>query len=164
MQPRRLLVLPTLMLLLQGACAPAGPAPLSDADKAAIQATIDASLKIGNTTPLDAPAFVKAYYADDAILMPSNQPALSGAGPITEWFKALPPVSGLKFTTDEIEGFGGVAYLRGRYSFTMLPPGAAPIPDSGKYLEIWKKQADGSWRSARDIFNSDLPLPPPPVK
>jgi ketosteroid isomerase-like protein len=33
------------------------------------------------------------------------------------------------------------------------------VEDRGKYLEIWKRQADGSWKVALDIFNSDLPLP-----
>ena len=32
-----------------------------------------------------------------------------------------------------------------------------PAADDGKYIEIWKRQADGSWKIAYDIFNSDLP-------
>jgi len=40
---------------------------------------------------------------------------------------------------------------------TMTPEGSDPIDDTGKYLEIWKKQADGGWKVVRDIFNSDLP-------
>ena len=31
------------------------------------------------------------------------------------------------------------------------------IKDHGKFVEIWKKQADGSWKCAVDMFNSDLP-------
>ena len=37
--------------------------------------------------------------------------------------------------------------------------GMDPMPDEGSYLEIWKRQADGSWRVAMDVFNSDLPAP-----
>jgi len=37
----------------------------------------------------------------------------------------------------------------------------APIEDRGKYLTIWRKQADGSWMVHRGTFNSDLPLPAP---
>ena len=36
-----------------------------------------------------------------------------------------------------------------------------PIRDTGKILEIWKKQADGSWKCAVDTWNSDLPAAPP---
>ena len=40
-----------------------------------------------------------------------------------------------------------------------LPGVEGPIPDHGKYIEIWRRQSDGSWKVALDIFNSDLPLP-----
>jgi ketosteroid isomerase-like protein len=35
--------------------------------------------------------------------------------------------------------------------------------DKGKYVEIWKKQPDGSWKCAVDMFNSDLPAAPAPA-
>ena len=36
--------------------------------------------------------------------------------------------------------------------------------DRGKYLTVWRKQADGTWKSIADMFNSDVPMPPPPTK
>jgi ketosteroid isomerase-like protein len=35
-----------------------------------------------------------------------------------------------------------------------------PMTDKGKYLEVWKKQADGTWKCVVDMFNTDLPAPP----
>lgn len=32
--------------------------------------------------------------------------------------------------------------------------------DQGKFVDVWKKQADGSWKAVIDIFNSDLPAAP----
>jgi ketosteroid isomerase-like protein len=46
---------------------------------------------------------------------------------------------------------------------TMNPPGAPPITDSGKYLEVFRKQADGSWKNARDAFSSNLPAAAAPA-
>jgi hypothetical protein len=49
---------------------------------------------------------------------------------------------------------------------TVTPPGAAePVGDEGKYVEIWRKQPEGSWKVVLDIFNSDLAAPasPPPA-
>lgn len=152
-----------LVLLALGACRTAAPTPtaLSDVEKAAIQATVDSALRIANAAPLDAAAYVRAYYADDAVYMPPNERMLQGHAAIESWFRALPPVSNVVFTTEEVAGGSGVAYLRGRYTFTVTPPGAAAIVDSGKFLEVWKRRPDGSWRNAIDAFNSDLPLTPP---
>ena len=36
-----------------------------------------------------------------------------------------------------------------------------PVADRGKFVEVWKKQADGKWKVVADIFNSDLPAAPP---
>lgn len=42
----------------------------------------------------------------------------------------------------------------------ILPPGRAAIEgqieDAGKMLEIWRRQPDGRWLLARDIWNSDI--------
>ena len=29
----------------------------------------------------------------------------------------------------------------------------------GKFVEVWKKQADGQWKVVADMFSSDLPAP-----
>ncbi|HEU4419987.1 MAG TPA: hypothetical protein VFT55_13725 [Planctomycetota bacterium] len=39
----------------------------------------------------------------------------------------------------------------------MTPPGAPAITDTGKFLVIYRRQDDGSWKVCCDIFNSDLP-------
>jgi len=38
---------------------------------------------------------------------------------------------------------------------TVTPKGGKLTHDKGKYLTVWKKQADGSWKIYRDINNSD---------
>jgi ketosteroid isomerase-like protein len=37
----------------------------------------------------------------------------------------------------------------------MRRPQPDPIDDQGKYLVIFQRQADGSWRVARDMDNSN---------
>jgi ketosteroid isomerase-like protein len=39
------------------------------------------------------------------------------------------------------------------------PKDKKPITDHGKYLTVFKKQPDGSWKMVADMINSDLPLP-----
>jgi ketosteroid isomerase-like protein len=40
----------------------------------------------------------------------------------------------------------------------MTDPTGTSVNDRGKYLEVWKKQADGTWKCVMDMWNSDLPL------
>ena len=52
---------------------------------------------------------------------------------------------------------GDLAYVSGTYEETMTDASRKPGKDRGKYLAIFKKQADGTWKCIRDIWNSDLP-------
>jgi ketosteroid isomerase-like protein len=140
------------------------PTGLSEADRTAIRQADEADTKMMNAKNwlgyLD-------LYTEDAIQLPPNQAAVQGKAGIQAWHEAFPPFSNFQEQSLEIEGQGGLAYDRGTYSMTLTPPGAAPIEDHGKYLIIWRKQADGSWKVAREMFNSDRPLPArekPPVQ
>jgi ketosteroid isomerase-like protein len=57
---------------------------------------------------------------------------------------------------------GDVAYTYGTYDLSVTGPDGKPMTDKGKYVTVYKKQADGSWKAALDTFNSDMPLPTPP--
>jgi len=99
-----------------------------------------------------------AMYADDAILCPPNQPAVKGRAAIKAWMAAFPPITLFKITDVRVEGHGDLAYAHGVYELTMTPPGApGPVKETGKYLDIRKKQKDGRWLYSVDMFNSDLP-------
>jgi uncharacterized protein (TIGR02246 family) len=98
-----------------------------------------------------------AMYAEDAILCPPNQPAVKGRAAIKAWMEAFPPITEFKVTDVRVEGHGDVAYAHGVYELTMTPPGAPrPVKDTGKYLDVRKKQKDGRWLYSVDMFNSDL--------
>jgi ketosteroid isomerase-like protein len=157
MRPVRLTAL--LGLVLAAACQPAPPAGLSDADKAAIDST--AREFVRHALANDFAALTRAYYADDAIVLPPNAPAVTGHAAIEAMFKTFPPITAFELQTEEVEGTADLAYVRGRYTMTMSPPGVPAIADTGKFLEIWRKQSDGTWKSVRDMFSSDVPLPAP---
>jgi ketosteroid isomerase-like protein len=50
-----------------------------------------------------------------------------------------------------------LAYTQGTYEFTATDPKSGPVNDRGKFVVVWKKQTDGGWKIAADIWNSDLP-------
>lgn len=152
-----------LLVAIVAGCQPAAPPGLSDADRQAIHQTTEQVMKIANESK-DWAAYTKLYYAETAIVNPPNAEPVKGHQAIISWLQSSPPLSGFKIEQVEVGGAGGVAYVYGTYSMVITAPGAAPISDKGKYLEIWKRQADRSWKVAIDIFNSDLPLPVPEKK
>jgi uncharacterized protein (TIGR02246 family) len=150
---RVIIVAASVALMSLIACEPPGPAALSAGDKAAIEAADQAwqeAVRSGDW------AGAAALYAENAVFMPPNEPAVEGRGNIQVWFEALPPVTAVEIKTAEIDGLGDLAFTRGTYSMTMSPEGMSSITDSGKYVGIFRKQADGSWLYSRDIFNSNL--------
>ncbi len=62
----------------------------------------------------------------------------------------------IELTTESMEGRGDLAYLVGTYRMTLTPKkaGAKALPtEEGKYLEVVKKQADGSWKIVYDMWS-----------
>jgi uncharacterized protein (TIGR02246 family) len=95
-------------------------------------------------------------YTEDAVVMPPGHPTVRGRDAIQKWIAGFPRATRFDNEIEQIDGRGDLAYVRGRYSMTLQPQGApTPVEDAGKYVEIRKRQPDGSWPVANDIFNSD---------
>jgi uncharacterized protein (TIGR02246 family) len=101
-----------------------------------------------------------AYYSDDAIVLPPNSPSATTKEAIRNVWKDLLAGPGLvlswKATRVEVSKSGDTAYATGTYELTMNDANGKPINDRGKYVEVWKKQADGKWKCGADMWNSDL--------
>jgi uncharacterized protein (TIGR02246 family) len=130
---------------------------LSAADSAGIAAADSAFRSAANSG--DAAA-IAAVYTTDASLLPPNLPLRRGRTAIKAFWAGLLDAYTLTFeiAPDVIEGRGDLAYNMGHYRFTAVPKekNAAGFADEGKFVEILKKQPDGSWKYAVDIYNSDL--------
>jgi len=57
----------------------------------------------------------------------------------------------------EVAGSGDIGYTHGTYEFSADDQKGGRIEDHGKYVEVWKKQRDSTWKCAIDIFNTDVP-------
>jgi uncharacterized protein (TIGR02246 family) len=107
-----------------------------------------------------------AAYTDDAILMPPNHSPLEGKQVIEKYLAEIGSqlqASNLQLSISEVDVQGDTTIVRGTYSSSFTVPGTnAPMEDRGKTLNVWKKQADGSWKLHRDIWNSNMPIPGSP--
>jgi|SRR6267142_5359068 ketosteroid isomerase-like protein len=143
----------SLVTLPLTACQAPAPAGLSDADKTALRQNDETFASSANAKNFAAAA---ALYMDDASLLLPNAPAVQGRQQIQKWMSDNPPLSDFKIEPVDIDGRGDLAYVRGNYALTMTPPSGAAVHDRGKFIEIWRRQPDGSWKIRWDIFNSDL--------
>ena len=103
-------------------------------------------------------ATLTARFTPGAVRMPPNAPVIEGRNAIRESLEALPPISAFTFRMLDLQGDGQLAYMRAAWSITVAPPGAADVSDSGKILNVFDKQFDGTWLPVADAWNSDVPL------
>lgn len=95
-------------------------------------------------------------YAPDAVILPPGGPVIEGSETIRELFRQEFERfdTKLAFTTQEIEVEGDMAFRRGRYVWRGTPRmSGQTVETSNKFLEVWRRQPDGSWKIAVDMWN-----------
>lgn len=112
-------------------------------------------------------AKLAGHYAQDAALANPGAPLATGADEVrkavTEF--AADPKMKVSFASDRIQvaASGDLAYTRGHFDMEGTDPATGKARrDSGNYLTVWQKQADGSWKAVED-FVVPGPAGAPPV-
>lgn len=158
-------LLVSLTFLCHAHTATARAAPTPAADSASVRAAIDR----GNARFIqawqtgDADLFASLFADDGALLRPGG-PATVGRESIRarmkDVFRRVRMTQGTIVTSD-VFLLGDTAYETGRWSFAIGPIGIPnPEPNSGRYVEVWKRDPRRGWRMWRDI---GVPREPAPV-
>ena len=104
---------------------------------------------------------IGAMYTEDGVVMPPNHARVQGRANIAAFIKEMTDAGfSLKLTPTDNWMDGGLAARSGTY--IVLDKDQKEV-EHGKWLELWKKGADGKWLMVRDMWNSDDPPPPPPT-
>jgi uncharacterized protein (TIGR02246 family) len=101
-----------------------------------------------------------ALFSEDGVQMPPHVAANVGRPTIRGWSQEFlrPFHAQFALEVDEVRVGGEWAFERGRYAITLTPKaGGPPIGDAGKYITIYQRQADDSWKVGHDIWNGDTP-------
>jgi uncharacterized protein (TIGR02246 family) len=143
----------------EGSADSSAPAALSPADEAKIRSADSTFMAAANAGDVEG---ILAVYAGDAALLAPNLPPQKGHDAIKAFWGGFLDAYTVRFevASDTIEGRGDLAYNRGHYRFTAVPKakGAPGVADEGKFIEILKKQPDGSWKYVLDMYSSNLAL------
>jgi ketosteroid isomerase-like protein len=149
----------TTLLTTQGWAQPA-PSRATDTDRDAITAVHQREMSLFGARDIDG---VLAVYTDDVTLMPPNQPAIVGKPAVRVWLQNIYRqyrVEDPNPSVSELVILGDVAIERYVYALKLTPiGGGAVIEDVGKGIHIFRRQADGSWKIAQDVWNADKLAP-----
>jgi ketosteroid isomerase-like protein len=159
--PMKLFSLVVLICVLLVGCKPP-----ERFDAAAVQAKIDAMSKSSAQASLRGdPAAAASYYDENAVMLPANMPMVKGRAGIEKtmrgWMESGWKMKEFTTATISVEGAGDYAVQLGRYFQTFDVSGKV-VADTGKFVTVWKKQMDGSWKMAYDIWTTDIPAPAMP--
>jgi uncharacterized protein (TIGR02246 family) len=145
------------LALLTVACSNA-PAP--DTRAADVQAVRDVETAwVKDSASKDADKWV-GYFTEDGSALYPGAATLHGKAAIkaamTPYFADPNFTLTFQETRTAASKGGDMVYSEGTYSMTMTDPKTKkPMTDKGKFLTVYTKQADGSWKAIADTFNSD---------
>jgi ketosteroid isomerase-like protein len=104
---------------------------------------------------------IVAFWTDDARVFAPGLPAFSGKAALRSYVEGALAVPGFHITWSTSEASlspdGQLAYLLSTNAVTMPGPGGQPVTTNGRAVTVWRREPDGNWRCAVDIWN-DEPL------
>ena len=140
------------------ACAHAPPVPA--ADPAEVRASIDGTLReFGAAMRRADPAAIASMFTEDGeYVVATRKGFVTGRAAVEEHFARL--FKTVRFldvviTTVSVQVEGDMAYETGTNSVTLQAGEAPPVTRTGRYLTVWKRQADGVWRIRVDAIVPD---------
>ena len=102
---------------------------------------------------------ILSYWTDDAVVFAPGLPVVVGKDALRQYVQASMQIPGFRITwtsTDvTFSPDGNLAYLFSRNAVTMNTPSGTPNTTVGRAVTIWRRESDGEWRCAVDIWNGE---------
>jgi ketosteroid isomerase-like protein len=134
-------------------------APASDVS--AVRQAIEAANSRFTAAVLKADtAAMTAEYTDDAIIQPGDMKAASGHAAIAALYAgmlAMEKPTAFKVTGEDVIVAGEYGIQVGSYELTVQLKNGKTNHEVGKFLGVFKKQADGGYKLVRESFSADAP-------
>ena len=101
---------------------------------------------------------IVSYWTDDAVVMPPGLPTVTGKDALRAYVTESLKIPGFRISWKSsppvLSEDGKVAYMTGENTVTMRGPDGATMVLPGRALTVWRKEPDGEWRCAVDIWNA----------
>ena len=127
----------------------------SELSETEISAVMEATTQYGSSIIDGDFDMIRSLMDAEVLLMPPNEQAREGIEAAMQFMEEGPSIEG-SISPEQVKGSGNQAYVRGSYNLTFTMNDTTQVADNGKYIEIWEKQEDGSWKITFDIWNSSV--------
>jgi len=108
------------------------------------------------------PEDVLSFLYDDAVLYPGDGPAVHGKSDIRVFLTASRTTPGFHQIFAPAEAYvspaGDLGYMVGQVETYTTNSEGVPLIASGRYVNVWRRDAEGNWRNSLAIYS---PLSPP---
>ena len=103
-------------------------------------------------------AAIAAYFTEDGVLMAPGVPATAGRAAVEAYYQQIfnEFEAGLESHYVDVQISGNLAYGQGFARVILVPhEGGETIISTAKYINILKRQPDGTWLTSHDIWNGN---------
>jgi uncharacterized protein (TIGR02246 family) len=128
---------------------------LSEQDISALRSVVDELVQACLNKDWDKFA---SLLTEDAVWMPPDQPIVVGRKAVRVWVETFPSIKAFRSALESAEGRGDLAWARGTFDMTVEPAPGQRLAMKGKWSGACRRQSDGTWLLASDIWNTDHPI------
>lgn len=98
---------------------------------------------------------LKELYDDDAHYLPNDSQAFHGRSAILNyWQESFAFLGDLKLNMESLEGTNDLVYETGNGTVKIMGQDGQFFDMPFKYVNIWKRQSDNTWKVVVDTFNN----------
>lgn len=98
-----------------------------------------------------------SVFAEDATGFPTGKPMITGFEELRKHYAGMFEDPNFEITWKpvkvDVAASGDIGYTIGTAQFRTRNKDGSPMIRPGKYLTVWKKQKDGSWKVVADLGN-----------
>jgi ketosteroid isomerase-like protein len=100
-----------------------------------------------------------SYWTDDAVVFPPGLPTVVGRAALRQYVEGSMRIPGFRinWSSNEVtfSPDGNLAFMFSQNTVTMNGSKGTPVTTKGRAVTIWRRESDGEWRCAVDIWNAE---------
>ena len=102
---------------------------------------------------------ILSYWTEDAVVIPPGLPPVVGKVALRQYVEGSMQIPGFNINWESRDATlspdGQLAYMFSRNEVTVDTPDGTSSTTGGRAVTIWRRESDGEWRCAVDVWNAE---------